>query len=88
MYHPRAAHAGGASLTPLFQVVTADGNRNRQRNYDECVEKLCEIMKEAATMPKDWNKSSKTKEKFNAVRLTEKKLHSNKKKQRNDRIDY
>jgi hypothetical protein len=71
-----------------LQVVTADGHRVRQRNYDECVGKLADIMAEAATAPKDWNKQSKTAEKFNARRLQEKKMQGEKKKARSRSIDY
>ena len=77
-----------AAGTCALQVVTADGHRVRQRNYDECVGKLADIMAEAATAPKDWNKQSKTAEKFNARRLQEKKMQGEKKKARSRSIDY
>jgi hypothetical protein len=70
------------------QVVTAESSRTRQRNYDECLEKLAAIMTEAATEPEERNMNSKTKEKFNANRLLEKKAKSMRKQERRRDYDY
>ena len=67
-------------------VVTSDSTRTRQRNYDECLQKLADIMVEASTPPKERNMNSKTKGRFNANRLDEKKMISRKKDSR--RSDY
>jgi protein subunit release factor B len=67
-------------------VVTAEGSRTRQRNYEDCVQKLADIMLEASTIPKERNMNSKTKGRFNANRIEEKKIVSRKKESR--RIDY
>ena len=67
-------------------VVTCDSSRTRQRNYDECLEKLAEIMVDASTLPKERNMNSKTKGKYNLNRLDEKKMLSRKKDSR--RIDF
>ena len=67
-------------------VVTSDSSRTRQRNYEECVQKLADIMLEASTMPKERNMNSKTKGRFNENRMEEKKVVSRKKESR--RIDY
>jgi protein subunit release factor B len=67
-------------------VVTSESSRTRQRNYEECVQKLADIMIEASTMPKERNMNSKTKGRFNANRMEEKKLVSRKKESR--RVDY
>jgi protein subunit release factor B len=67
-------------------VVTSDSTRTRHRNYDECLQKLADIMVEAATAPKERNMNSKTKGRFNANRLDEKKIMSRKKDMR--RMDF
>ena len=67
-------------------VVTCDSSRTRQRNYEECLEKLAEIMVDASTLPKERNMNSKTKGKYNLNRLDEKKMLSRKKDSR--RIDF
>ena len=73
---------------PTCQVVTSQESRTRQRNWDDCVDKLREIMTEASTMPKERNMNSKTKDRFHQVRLQEKKANQKKKESRSKTFDY
>ncbi|EKX39279.1 hypothetical protein GUITHDRAFT_114715 [Guillardia theta CCMP2712] len=65
-------------------VVTSEEHK---RNYNQCMEKLNDILTDAATLPKERNMNSKTKGKFNDRRLEEKKQQSMKKLARRNDCD-
>lgn len=68
-------------------IITNSESRSRKTNYDNCIRKVTELIQRSLVEPKVWNKNSKTKTKFHAKRLHDKKMTSRRKAQRRERMD-
>eukprot|EP00188_Purpureofilum_apyrenoidigerum_P002668 Plantae.Rhodophyta-Purpureofilum_apyrenoidigerum.ctg27304.p1 GENE.Plantae.Rhodophyta-Purpureofilum_apyrenoidigerum.ctg27304~~Plantae.Rhodophyta-Purpureofilum_apyrenoidigerum.ctg27304.p1 ORF type:complete len:178 (+),score=46.06 Plantae.Rhodophyta-Purpureofilum_apyrenoidigerum.ctg27304:101-634(+) len=63
-------------------IVSNSETRSRKTNYDNCIKKITEFIDKAMIEPKDWNKNSKTADKFHRKRLEDKRRRSENKASR------
>ncbi|XP_053496383.1 peptidyl-tRNA hydrolase ICT1, mitochondrial [Ictalurus furcatus] len=73
-------------------IVTSEVSRSQQRNLDDCVQKISEIITEASQQPpepsaEDLTLRAKRLEKRNLARLKQKKIHSSTKQARQVNFD-